>query len=230
MLPLSEGVSEEAGSWLALASIVQNGVRRAQLELGDVVVVIGLGLLGQLAVQYARLSGTREVIAIDTAPMRLQMAATLGATHTLEMGAGEAKARVGELTEGRLADVVFDVTGHPTVFPAALGLVRRFGKMLLLGDTGEPSKQCLTSDVMTRGVRILAAHDGDAPPDATDYHFWTRSNMSALFFDFVARGQMNIEPLVTHRFSPHDAEAAYHLLLHDRSQAMGVIFDWEQVQ
>ncbi|RYX82241.1 hypothetical protein EON83_20475 [bacterium] len=229
VLPLADGVTDEAGAWIALASIVQNGIRRAQLELGDVVVIIGLGLLGQLAVQYARLSGAREVIAIDTAPMRLQMAATLGATHTLEMGAAEAKERISELTNGRLADVVFDVTGHPAVFPAALGLVRRFGKMLLLGDAGEPSKQCLTSDVMTRGVRIIAAHDGDAPPDATDYHFWTRNNMSALFFDYAARGQMNVEPLITHRFSPHEARAAYDLLLHDRAQAMGVIFDWSQV-
>lgn len=229
VLPLPDGVSDEEASWFALASIVQNGIRRAELELGDTVVIIGLGLLGQLAVQYARLSGAREVIAIDVAPIRLEMARTHGATHVLEMGVADAKERVREITKNRLADVVFDVTGHPAVFPHALGLARRFGKLLLLGDAGTPSQQCLTSDVMTRGVRIIGAHDNDAPPVASDYHFWTRDNMSALFFDYVARGQMRVDDLISHRFSPLEADKAYQFLMQDRSQAMGVIFDWSQV-
>lgn len=231
VLLLPDGVSDEEGAWFALASIVQNGIRRAQLELGDVVVVIGLGLLGQLVVQYARLSGAREVIAIDTpaASGRLEMAKAHGATQILAMSADEAQDAVRDITEGRLADVVFDVTGHPAVFSAALGLARRFGKLLLLGDAGRPAQQCLTSDVISRGVRIFGAHDGDAPPDATDYHFWTRNNMSRLFFDYVARKQMRVEDLISHRFSPVEARQAYALLLTDRASAMGVIFDWTQV-
>ena len=226
VLPLQGGVSDEAATWFALASIVQNGVRRAQLELGDTVVVIGLGLLGQLAVQYARASGAREIIAIDMAPARLQMAREHGATHILETGVADAKDAVLQITNGRLADVVFDVTGHPAVFGAALALVRRFGKFLLLGDAGSPSEQRLTSDVMSRGVRIIGAHDRDAPPEATDYHYWTRDNMSLLFFEFVVRGLMRVDDLVTHRFAPEQAEEAYKFLLRDRSCAMGVIFDW----
>lgn len=232
VLPLREGVSDEAAAWFALASIVQNGVRCAQLELGDTVVIIGLGLLGQLATQYARLSGAREVIAIDTpdSMARLEMAKSHGATQILAMSADQAKEAVREITKGRLADVVFDVTGHPAVFPAALGVARRFGKLLLLGDVGRPTLQCLTSDVITRGVRIIGAHDNDAPPDASDYHFWTRNNMSALFFDYVARGQMRVDDLISHRFSPAEAEKAYQLLLQDRAAAMGVVFDWSQIQ
>jgi 2-desacetyl-2-hydroxyethyl bacteriochlorophyllide A dehydrogenase len=231
LLPLRSDVAHDHAAWFALASIVQNGIRRAQLELGDTVVIIGVGLLGQLAVQYARLSGAREVIAIDTpaSATRLEMAKAHGATYTLAMGADEAKNAVHEITRGRLADVVFDVTGHPAVFPAALGLSRRFGKLLLLGDAGRPSLQCLTSDVMTRGVRIIGAHDIDAPPTESDYHYWTRNNMCQLFFDYVARGQMRIEDLISHRFSPEHARAAYDLLLNDRTSAMGVIFDWSQV-
>lgn len=229
LVMIPDGVSDEAAAWSALAFIVQNGIRRAELELGDTVVVIGLGMLGQLAVQYARLNGAREIIAIDTAPTRLEMARAHGATQILEMNVEAAKTRVAEITNGRLADVVFDVTGHPTVFPQALGLVRRFGKLLLLGDAGTPSQQCLTSDVMTRGVRIIGAHSTDAPPDETPYHFWTRKNMIALFFDYLARDQMRVDNLITNRFAPAEARAAYDLLLTDRARAMGVVFDWSNV-
>lgn len=229
VLPIPDGVSAEAAPWFALGSIVQNGVRKAEHELGDNVVIIGLGLLGQLAVQYVRASGAREIIGIDTAGPRLEMAKAHGATHVLNMRADEAKPIVAEITTGRLADVVYDITGHPVVFPSALNMVRRFGKMLLLGDAGEPSKQCLTSDVMTRGVRIIGAHDNDAPPDETDYHYWTRRNMRSLFYTYLERGQMRVDDLVTHRFSPEEAEAAYTLLMTDRTNVMGVIFDWERL-
>src|SRR5205814_1298493 len=65
---IPDGVSDEEATWFGLACIVQNGVRRAEHEMGDAVVVIGLGILGQLVVQYTRLLGAREVVAIDTAP------------------------------------------------------------------------------------------------------------------------------------------------------------------
>jgi threonine dehydrogenase-like Zn-dependent dehydrogenase len=225
-LKIPEAVSDEEAIWFGLAGIVQNGVRRAEHELGDAVVVIGLGLLGQLVTQYTRLLGAREVIAVDTAPARLAMAAAHGATATLEMPVAEARPEIERRTDGRGADVVYDVTGHAAVFSAALPLARRFGKLLLLGDTGSPSEQCLTSDVVTRGVRIIGAHDNNPPPAATDHAWWTHANMARLFFTYLERGQMRVGDLITHRFRPEDAAAAYDLLTRDRSTAMGVVFEW----
>jgi threonine dehydrogenase-like Zn-dependent dehydrogenase len=225
-LKIPDAVSDEEATWFGLACIVQNGVRRAEHELGDAVVVVGLGILGQLVTQYTRLLGAREVVAIDTAPARLAMAAAHGATHVLELPVGETKPEVERLTDGRGADVVYDVTGHAAVLSAALPLARRFGKLLLLGDTGSPSEQRLTSDVVTRGVRIIGAHDGNPPATATDHAWWTHANMARLFFTYLERGQMRVSDLVTHRFRPEDAPAAYDLLTRDRASAMGVVFEW----
>jgi threonine dehydrogenase-like Zn-dependent dehydrogenase len=193
------------------------------------VVVIGLGLLGQLVVQYVRLMGAREIIAIDIALMRLNMARAHGATQTLQMDVEAAREQVFDLTGGRLADMVYDVTGHSPVFSHALGLARRFGKVLLLGDTGTPADQRLTNDVVTRGVKIVGAHDGDAPPTASDYAYWTQENMGQLFLTYLQRGQMRVEDLVTHRFSPQDAPQAYQLLETERVTVMGIVFDWTQL-
>ncbi|MBV9470880.1 MAG: zinc-binding dehydrogenase [Abitibacteriaceae bacterium] len=227
---IPEGVSDEDATWFGLANIVQIGVRRAEHELGDAVVIIGAGLLGQLALQYTRLSGAREVIVIDTAQPRLEMAHAHGATKTLAMSVADAREAILQETNGRLADVVYDITGHAAVFPSALGLARRFGKLLLLGDTGTPSEQRLTSDVISRGVRIAAAHDGHPPAVSTDREWWTHEHMTQLFFTYLQRQQMRVSDLVTHRYAPQDAAQAYHMLITDRSAAMGVIFDWSRVK
>src|SRR5688572_25520553 len=80
-----DGVGLDHASFTTLGSIALNAVRIAQLSLGETVVVIGLGLVGQLIAQLARLQGGR-VIAVDLAPARVELAAELGATHALVGG------------------------------------------------------------------------------------------------------------------------------------------------
>ncbi len=229
-LKIPDAVTDEEATWFGISGIVQTGVRRAEHELGDAVVVIGLGILGQLVAQYTRLFGAREVIAVDIAPQRLEIAKAHGTTQVLEMNVADAYDAVSALTDWRLADVVYDVTGHPGVFSSALKLVRKFGKLLLLGDTGVPSEQRLTFDVVTRGLRIIGSHDTHAPATATDHVHWTHANMARLFFTYLRRGQMRVSDLITHRYAPQDAPQAYEMLTTDRSAAMGVIFDWTRVE
>jgi 2-desacetyl-2-hydroxyethyl bacteriochlorophyllide A dehydrogenase len=223
-------ISDEEAAWFGMACIAQVGVHTAKHELGDAVVIVGLGLLGQLVTQYVRTLGARKIIVIDTSEMRLEMAREHGATHVLKTGVQDARDRVLELTDGKGADVVYDITGFADVFAPALGLVRNFGKLVLLGDTGTPSSQRLTLDVITRGVRILGAHDEHAPKQETDANRWTKRNMTDLFFTFLERGQMRVEDLITHRYAPQDAPAAYQMLQTNRATAMGIIFDWTQVE
>lgn len=225
-LKVPAGVAPDDATWFGMACIAQIGVRRAAHQLGDAVVIVGAGLLGQLVSQYLRLQGAREIIVIDTAPVRLELARNHGATQVLDMTADKAQGAVFDLTEGHGADVVYDVTGHPAVLPSALKLARSFGKLLLLGDTARPFEQRLTPDVVTRGVQIVGGHDSMPPALASDRDPWSHVEMSQLFFTYLQRGQMRVADMVTHRFSPEQAPEAYSLLLSDRSTALGVIFDW----
>lgn len=222
-------ISFREACWIALAKIVQNGVRRAEHVMGDDVVVIGLGILGQLVIQYARLMGARHVIGVDPAAPRLEFAEISGATHTFPVTAEEAVPSVAELTDGRMADVVYDVTGFPNVFQTALQLPRKFGTLLLLGDTGTPSGQQLTSDVIIKGLRIEAAHDSHPPQESSEHVHWSNQKISELFYTYLARGQMNVLELISHTYSPMDAKEAYTMLLTERASAMGVVFDWTLV-
>lgn len=226
---IPQEVSDEEATWFGLANIAQNGVRRAEHKLGDTVVVVGLGLLGQLVTQYARLLGARQVIAIDPAQNRLKMASAHGATTTLAMTAEAAYDEVMRLTGGVGAEVVYEITGAAPVFPAALRLPRRFGCVLLLGDAGRPASQHLAPDVVLKGLRVVGAHDGNPPAISTDHAPWSHQKMADLFFSYLGRGDMRVSDLITHRYAPHQAAEAYNMLMERRADAMGVIFDWTQI-
>jgi 2-desacetyl-2-hydroxyethyl bacteriochlorophyllide A dehydrogenase len=226
LTPIPDDVTDEDATWFGLAKIAQNGVRRAEHRLGDAVAVIGLGPVGQLVVQYVRLLGAQHVIAIDLAAPRLELARAHGATAVLHAGAGEARDEVLRLTDGLGADVVYDVTGAPAVFPTALRLLRRFGRLVLLGDTGTPTEQRLTGDVVTKGLHIIGAHDGNPPAESTDHAYWSSQRMAELFFTYLQRGDMHVRELITHRYTPAEAPRAYSLLRDQRATTMGVIFDW----
>jgi len=226
LVAIPDNVSDDEAVWFGIACIVQNGIRRAEHELGDAVVIIGLGLLGQLAVQFARLSGAREIIAIDTAPKRLEFAGAHGATVLLQKPVADVRADILAATGGRLADVVYDITGHPAVLASALTLARDLGKVVLLGDAGSPTQQHITGDLISRGLRLIGAHDNNPPKTANQHAWWTRNHMADLFMTYLGRRQMQVDDLVTHRFKPADAAAAYARLVEDRATAMAVVFEW----
>lgn len=226
LVAIPEGVSDDEAVWFGIACIVQNGIRRAEHTLGDNVLVIGLGLLGQLAVQFARLSGAREIIAIDTAPRRLEFARAHGATVLLQKSVADVRSDILAATGGRLADVVYDITGHPAVLAPALTLARDLGKVVLLGDAGSPTQQHITGDLISRGLRLIGAHDNNPPKTANDHAWWTRNHMADLFMTYLARRQMRVDDMITHRFKPSDAPAAYARLTEDRATAMAVVFEW----
>lgn len=221
-----EGLSNDEAPWAILACTTQLGVRRAELQLGETVGVIGLGLLGQLVTQYLAVAGARRVIAIDPLPGRLELAKAHGATHTLALDAAGARPEIEKITNGRMLDVVFDITGHPAVLAPAIQLLRRLGRVVLLGDSPTPSQQHLGPGVVSNSIAILGVHGTASPEQATDFSPWSAPEMAALFFDYLRQGRMRVADLITHRYSPLDAPQVYANLRQDRSAAMGVIFDW----
>jgi 2-desacetyl-2-hydroxyethyl bacteriochlorophyllide A dehydrogenase len=223
---LPDAVSSEEGTWRSLAVTTQNAVRRANFQFGERVAVVGLGMLGQLVTQYLAAAGARQIIAIDLSPSRLALAKAHGATHTLQMGVQDAVDPIRQLTKDWLLDVVFDVTGHPASLAPCIQLVRRYGRLVLLGDTPTPSQQHLGPGVVFKSISILGLHGYAVPERTTELTPWSVEVMSDIFVDYLQRGKMQVADLITHRYSPLQAAETYLGLLKDRSAALGVIFDW----
>ena len=223
---LPDSISSEDATWRGLAMTTQNALRLADFRFGESVGVVGLGILGQLVTQYLAAAGAGKIIAIDPVQGRLDLAKHHGATHTLAMDVKDTEPIIRDLTNGRMLDVVFDITGQPAVIAACVALTRRRGRLVLLGDTPFPSQQHLAPGVLFKAISIIGVHGFAIPQQTTEFTPFTVEMMTDLFFDYLQRGTMNVADLVTRRCSPLDAPTVYPALYKDRSADIGVIFDW----
>lgn len=230
VLPASQCVvlpptlSDEQAAWFALAKIAAMGARAVGHALGSHVLVIGAGPIGQMAIRWAFASGAETIIVVDPVALRLELARRGGATATIDKPVADALALITEANHGRSPEVVIDSTGNAEVFTAALAAADRFGKILVLGDTGMPAQQHLSPDLITKGLHVVGAHDGHETPE------WNSALIARLYFRLVADGRFRVEGLISHTFRPQQATEAYDLATHRRKETMGIAFDWKASQ
>jgi threonine dehydrogenase-like Zn-dependent dehydrogenase len=224
--PVPDGVSDEAAAFTTLAEVVMNGLRRAALSWGESVAVVGLGVLGQLAVRLARLAGARPVFGIDLAPERL---ARLPADPAVVPLAG-AVARQVEAVRGRHrpagVDLVVEATGSPQALPDQALLLRPQGRLLVLSSPSGPSSFDFHDLCNRTSLTLIGAHYFSHPPDATPNTPWTAGRHGDLFLEWLAAGELRVDDLVTDRFAGERAEAAYALLRERRRDTLGLLLDW----
>ncbi len=218
--PIPDNVPFEHAAWFALGKITFHGALGAGYSLGDSVLIIGAGPIGQMSIRWARAAGAGSIVVVDTAAHRMPLAKAGGATVLVEKSITEARGAILVAGRGELPCVVIDSTGNAAVFAAALGLARNFGKIVVLGDTGAPAQQKLTSDVITRGLSIVGVHDGH------ETAVWHNATIIGLFFNLAASGRFPLGGLTSHVFAPADCAEAYATANRDRASTMGLVFDW----
>jgi 2-desacetyl-2-hydroxyethyl bacteriochlorophyllide A dehydrogenase len=214
------GIDLKSACWCGLAKTAFRAAWAGGFHLGGHVLIIGAGPVGQMAVRWANAAGMESIVTVDLSDFRLAHAMTGGATATLCGDVAEHAGQIGAMDDGRGPSLVVDTTGNPEVFKHALSVAARFGRVILLGDTGFPGQQCLTSDVMSKGLTIQATHDSH------DRDGWSQRRIDRLFFTYVQDGRFDLSGLITHEFSPQDCEAAYTLAEEQRDQVMGILYNW----
>jgi len=227
LVKVPEGVRPEIACLHTIAAGVMHSVRLAKVSLGEAVMVVGLGLLGQMAIIFSRLCGGFPVIAVDIADKRLELAKLSGATAIVKAVSPEKVMEVvKQLTEGRMADVVFEVTGNPTVIPWAIKLAKPLGRFIVLSSPRGPSTIDFHDEVNAMSRMIIGTHFTSQPAYETPYYPWTRKRNAKLFFNLLKEGLINLDHFITHRFPWREAPKAYEMLLKDRTQALAVVLDF----
>ena len=228
VVKLPAGIPDEQAALASISAIAMNGVRMAEIALGEAVVVVGLGIVGQMAIRYARLNGAYPLIAMDVSDERLTTAQAAGATHIVNPQRQDALGVVGDFTRGRKVDVVFEVTGNPSVIPTLPPLLHRAGRLILLGSPRGKTTIDLHDEVHTFGLRVIGAHASNHPQVETPFNQWTRTRNVELYLDFLAAGLVQTADLITHRFPWREAANVYRMLMEDRTRTLGTILVWEE--
>lgn len=151
---LPEGLSFEHAALAEPVSVALHAVGRLSLRLGDCVVVVGAGMIGQLVVQLLKRSGCAPVLAIEPDERRRRLACELGADDCYAPGDEKLSMRLSKATFGRGADAAADCVGVPETVATAIRLVRKGGTVALVGNLTSSAVLPLQS-VVTREISLL---------------------------------------------------------------------------
>lgn len=216
-------VTLEQACFLRLAVIALQGVRKARIQLGERVAVMGQGLIGQLATQFAALAGGYPVTAIAASPARLPLARQNGAQVTLSLAEDSDK------LDKVIANVTLEVSGHPEAIHTAIRCTCPGGRIVLLGSTRGLSRAVDFEQIRAKRITLIGAHVNSLPKVDTRFGWWTPQQEADTFFDFVGQGRLKVDPLVSDEIFPPEAERFYRRLAWGDKEIVAGLFRWDQL-
>lgn len=238
--PVPDDVSDEEACFGTLAAIAMAGVRNVAPQLGDVVAVLGVGLVGQLAAQLLCLSGAR-VVAVDVDPSRLALARANGAELTWTLGQAGLAEAVAALTGGTGCDAVLIAAATDSSEPLELAaeLARDRAAVVMVGKTGTEFPYAA---FMKKELRLMVSrsygpgrYDEDFEGRGVKYPVgwvrWTETDNLRECVRLMSAGlprRLDVGSLITHRFGFDAAEDAYDLVTTRREPNMGVVLQYDK--
>ncbi|WP_037621687.1 bi-domain-containing oxidoreductase [Streptomyces aureus] len=235
--PMPDGLAPRHAAFGTVGSIALQGVRQGESRLGEVALVIGLGLIGQLVVQLLTASGVR-VVGVDPDPARCELAERLGAAACGDPASAAVESAVAELTDGHGVDQVYLAAGGASNQPVELAarLCRDRGRVVDIGKCrlDLPWNAYYEKELDVRFSRSYGPgrYDPAYELEGRDYPIgyvrWTERRNLACFLDLVARGKVDVEPLISHIADFDDAVETYRSLKDGELKAVAVLFRYPE--
>ncbi|MEW5804849.1 MAG: zinc-binding dehydrogenase [bacterium] len=219
---LPEGVEPITGIFVSIARVALNGILDAQINLGETVAVFGLGVVGQITAQLAKLSGA-TVIGVDMIESRLRLCHEVGGVDVLinasELKAGE---KIKELTGKKGADICIECTGaagalHEAIRACtysskviAMGLIPVEGKGLFLGEEFHQNR-----------INIVCSQIFGINPGLR--HRWNDTRLWRTVLTLMSQKKLRLNKLISHRFKFEEAAKAFELIDKKPAETMEVV-------
>lgn len=198
------------GIFSHIGAIALNGILDSAIRLGETVAVFGLGVVGQVVAQLAKLSGA-EVIGVDLLPFRREMAERLGIDHTIDAGAEPAAETIKRLTAGRGVDVSIEASGSARALHEAIRACAYSSKVVALGFfQGDALGLRLGEEFHHNRINLVCSQISGLAPELQ--HRWDRLRLVHTFMKLACAGKIQLLPLITHTMPAADAPALFKLL------------------
>lgn len=236
-VPVPDGLAPQHAAFGTVGSIAMQGVRQGEPQLGEVALVIGLGLIGQLVVQLLAAAGVR-VVGADPDPARCELAERLGAAACGDPASTAVENAVAELTDGHGVDQVYLAAGGGSNQPVELAakLARDRGRVVDIGKCrlDLPWNAYYEKELDVRFSRSYGPgrYDPSYELEGRDYPIgyvrWTERRNLACFLDLAARGKVDVEPLISHVADFDDAVETYQRLKDGELKAVTALFRYPE--
>jgi predicted dehydrogenase/threonine dehydrogenase-like Zn-dependent dehydrogenase len=228
---IPDNVPFEHACFTTLGAIAMNAVRQADIQVGDSVAVIGLGLVGQLVAQLVRCQGG-IVIATDLQKSRIELARQTGADFVVA-GGESAVAEVQSLTEGRGADIVIVAAASKSPAPVqtAIKMCRDRGRLVIVGimPLEMPHGEMYMKELKLIMARAYGpgSYDANYEKRGQDYPIsyvrWTENRNMEEFLRLLATKRIDVAPLVSHEFPLEEAPRAYDTIMDGKTDSLAVL-------
>lgn len=227
-VPVPDGIEPEVAAASRMAAVALSALYACRMRGNPWVVVFGLGTVGNIAAQSFAIRGY-PVIGVDPVETRRALAEACGIRHTVGGAPDEVHEAIETLTGGKLGGVTIDAVGHASVIGQALRAAAPHGQLVLLGTPRVPAEGNLTdlwAQVHRKMVTVLGALEWFLPmyPDVGGRE--SQYSKQELIFDWILRGLLKLEPLISHRLGPEQVKQAYEGLLNEPETYTGVALDW----
>lgn len=211
-----------------MAAVSLTALRVSDLDPGDIVAVIGQGLVGNFAAQFFELSGIKT-IGIDLKQERLELAEDCGVSYVLNPNDGDLVEKVKSITNGAGVDATVEAIGKSELITLAMDMTRPYGEVILLGSPRAPHQMNITeilSKVHLEWITIKGALEWYFPdkPQKGMKHSLQRN--AEWILQLLVNGKLKTDRLISHRIKPEDFQAAYEGLLNKKEEYLGVVIDW----
>jgi len=253
--PVPEGTDLKQAAFFNLAHTAMYGIRRTQIQLGEPAAVLGQGIVGLITAQLSRLAGACPVVVTDVDDSRLEYSKAMGAHFAINIKRHpEALFEVAKSLGTGGVPVVFEATGSREPLDSACKIIGDRGRVMLLGvvsseDGGDGLSQDALVNLFEKGATVIGGYVNSKPfslkrndltikvewpPILTDKpernissELWSSDEDIRAVFNLIKHGALNIEPLITHRFSADRIPEAYEMVWKKDSALIGGLICWK---
>ena len=235
VVKVPENITLDLASTTTLGAIAMQGVRRANPTLGETVVVLGLGILGQLTAQLLSVNGCR-VVGIDIDRKRVELAKSLGTNMGIYPADEDVIQKVFQFTDGFGADAAIVTAANQSneVISQAFHMCRKKGRVVLVGDVGLNIKR---SDIYRKELDFFIStsygpgrYESNYEEGGLDYPIgyvrWTENRNMMEYLRLVAEDKIHVKPLITEEYPIEQAPEAYQKIRESTKRPLMVLLKY----